>query len=138
LPLDRFLGEAYWRDRAREIAQGRRVVLLAREQLQLVGSVQLGFASQQNASHRAELERLLVARSAQRRGVGTALIRAAEDTALEVGRTLLILNTRTGDPPHMLYSRLGYREVGTIPEFARNPDGTWNTTSILFKHLEQD
>ncbi|HEX3148593.1 MAG TPA: GNAT family N-acetyltransferase [Gemmataceae bacterium] len=134
-PLDRTMGEDYWRDRCREVAQGRRMILLAREQARMVGSVQLAFAGQQNGAHRAEIERLLVARSARRRGIGTALMRAAEAAAIEQGRTLLILNTRTGDPAHALYLRLGYQEAGTIPKFARNPDGTWNTTSILFKHL---
>lgn len=74
-------------------------------------------------------------RSARRRRIGAALRRAAEAAAIEKGCTRLILNTRTGEPPHTLHPRLGYEEPGPIPKFARDPDDTWNTTSILFKHL---
>ena len=56
--------------------------------------------------------------------------------AFERGRTLLVLNTRTGDPPEDLYRRLGYALVGHVPEFARNPDGTFNTTSLMYKRLD--
>ena len=51
------------------------------------------------------------------------------------GVTLLTLNTRAGDPPEALYLRLGYTLVGPIPAFAQNPDGSLNTTSIMYKLL---
>jgi hypothetical protein len=62
-------------------------------------------------------------------------MREIEAAARDLGRTLLFLNTRTGDPPEELYRRLGYERVGTIPDFAQNPDGTFNTTTIMYRHL---
>jgi ribosomal protein S18 acetylase RimI-like enzyme len=76
-----------------------------------------------------------VHRSNQRRGIGVALMHGVENVARGLGKTLLILNTRTGDPPESLYRRLGFEHVGTIPGFAQNPDGTLNTTSIMYRQL---
>jgi ribosomal protein S18 acetylase RimI-like enzyme len=126
---------AYWRERAAEAARGTRLILVAREAGRVVGSVQLAFAAQQNARHRAEVQRLIVLRAARGRGVATELMRELESRARSLGRTLLTLNTRAGDPPERLYERLGYTFAGRIPEYARNPDGTLNTTSIMFRRL---
>ncbi len=134
-PVDPAAAESYWRSRLRELRAGTRVLLAAFDHDRVVGSVQLAFAPQQNGSHRAEVQRLLVRSSHQRRGIGSALMRQAEEAALAHGRTLLLLNTRAGDPAEALYRRLGYVAAGTIPDFARNPDGTFNTTTILYRHL---
>ncbi len=137
-PLAAVSAERYWHERLDEAAAGTRVILAARSQGRIVGSVQLAFASQENGRHRAELQRLIVLRAAQRRGIGRALVRRAETAARELGRTLLLLNTRAGDPPEALYRRLGYTVVGTVPAFARNPDGSMNTTTIMYRHLDGD
>jgi ribosomal protein S18 acetylase RimI-like enzyme len=134
-PLEDSRAEVYWRDQLDEVSRGKRVVLVAREQGRIVGSVQLALAAQQNGQHRAEVQRLIVHRSFQRRGIGAALMRRVETTARRLGKTLLVLNTRTGDPPEALYRSLGYQPVGTIPAFAQNPDGTFNTTSIMYRQL---
>jgi acetyltransferase len=135
-PLSSDAAEAYWRERSSDVARGSRVLIVARRGDEVLGTVQLAFAAQENGAHRAEVQRLLVRRASRRAGLGTALMRELERVALERGRTLLFLNTRTGDPPEALYYRLGYSLVGYIPRFARNPDGTFNTTSIMFRHLD--
>ena len=135
-PLTPEAAEAYWRERASDVARGSRVLIVARRGDEVLGTVQLAFAAQENGAHRAEVQRLLVRRASRHAGLGTALMRELERVALERGRTLLFLNTRTGDPPEALYYRIGYTLVGYIPRFARNPDGTFNTTSIMFRHLD--
>lgn len=134
-PLGEDQASIYWRERFEEVTGRKRVLLVARHQGHVVGSVQLALASQPNGSHRAEVQRLIVLRSHQQRGIGSRLMRYAEQSALKLGRTLLVLNTRTGDPPEALYLRLGYQVVGHVPGFARNPDGTLNTTTIMYRHL---
>jgi hypothetical protein len=47
----------------------------------------------------------------------------------------LFLNTRTGDPPEAMYASLGYTAIGTIPDFAMNPDGTLNRTTYMYKTI---
>jgi acetyltransferase len=134
-PLDVYVATAYWRDRLAEVRAGRRVILTARDASGLRGAVHLALAYDQNSAHRAEVQRLMVLRSHRGRGIGTALMRSVEAEAMVRGRTLLVLNTRTGDPPEAMYLRLGYVRVGTIPSFARDPDGTLNTTTIMYRHL---
>jgi GNAT superfamily N-acetyltransferase len=49
-----------------------------------------------NASHRAEVQKLLVLRSWRRQGIGLALMTAIEQAARQTGRSLLVLDTRLG------------------------------------------
>jgi acetyltransferase len=135
-PLVRERAAEYWRGQVEEATHGKRIILVARKQGRIVGSVQLELASQQNGAHRGEVQRLIVLRSESRRGIGSALMRRLEDVARRLGRTLLVLNTRAGDPPETLYCRLGYTIVGQIPDYAQNPDGSFNNTSIMYCRLE--
>ncbi len=51
------------------------------------------------------------------------------------GKTLLTLDTVTGDRAEKLYLSLGWTPVGVIPRYALYPDGTWCDTTIFFKQL---
>jgi ribosomal protein S18 acetylase RimI-like enzyme len=134
-PLDKHAADTYFRRALTDVAGGSKVMWIAKDAIGIVATVQLALAMQPNGSHRAEVQRLLVHRRARRRGLGTALMRVLEGEAAATGRTLLVLNTRAGDPPERLYRSLGYQVVGVIPRFARNPDGTLNDTTIMFKEL---
>jgi GNAT superfamily N-acetyltransferase len=134
-PLGEALAVDYWRRCAADAERGGKVLIVALEGECLVGSVQLALAAQQNGAHRAEIQRLVVLTSHRGHGLGRRLMEAAEVVALGLGRTLLTLNTRTGDPPEALYCRMGYVTVGTIPGFAQNPDGSFNTTTLMYKQL---
>ena len=102
----------------------------------LVGTVQLHPAGQANGSHRAEVAKLLVHRSARRRGVGRALMGAVEALAREQGRTLLVLDTQTGSDAERLYTDLGWTVAGVIPGYSRLSDGSLGATTYLYKRLE--
>ncbi|HZH97331.1 MAG TPA: GNAT family N-acetyltransferase [Fimbriimonadaceae bacterium] len=134
-PLDRELAAAYWREKIREARCGERILLGAWSGERLVGTVQLAFPAQENGKSRAEVQRLLVHTAARRRGIGRALMERLEEMGRGDGRKVLFLNTRAGDPPEKLYLGLGYTLIGQIPDFAMNPDGTLNTTSIMYKQL---
>lgn len=47
------------------------------------------------------------------RGIGTVLLRRAEESAVGNGRTVLALTTRTNNPARRLYERTGYRTVAS-------------------------
>jgi GNAT superfamily N-acetyltransferase len=117
---------------------GRRLLLAAFADKELVGTVQVVFASHPNQPHRAEIARMLVRRSARRRGIAQRLMEAAEREALAVGRTLLVLDTVTGDEAERLYERLGWTRVGVIPGYALYPDGRPCDTTVFFKQLTAD
>lgn len=66
---------------------------------------------------------MLVHRRARRGGVGAALLGAAETSAFNCGKTLLVLDTASGDAER-LYSRHGWQPCGQIPNYALWANGT--------------
>jgi GNAT superfamily N-acetyltransferase len=79
--------------------------------------------------------KMLVHSRARRRGLGEALMRAAEYAARDAGRTLLVLDAVTGGDAERLYTRLGWQRVGVIPNFAFWPNGGFCDTTYLYKSL---
>jgi GNAT superfamily N-acetyltransferase len=135
LPMSRPKAEAFWRTVAASVARGERLVLAAEDDAGvIVGSVQVILAQPENQPHRGDLAKMLVHRRARRRGIGAALLAAAERSALSVGKTLLVLDTASGDAER-LYARQGWQRCGQIPNYALWPDGTPCATTIYFKLL---
>ncbi len=134
-PLTRERAAAFWRKVARGVEAGERVVLVADDDHGVCGTVQLIFDLPENQPHRADVAKMLVHRRARRRGVGAALMRAAEATARECGKTLLVLDTVTDSPAARLYERLGWVRVGTIPGYALYPDGGLCDTTYYYRQL---
>lgn len=92
-------------------------------------------AGKENQPHRGDIAKMLVHRGARRRGVGGFLLAAAERSALEAGKTLLVLDTVTGSDGERLYSRHGWQRCGEIPNYALWPDGRPCPTTIFYKSL---
>jgi GNAT superfamily N-acetyltransferase len=109
--------------------------LVARDEEGIVGTVELHRAWPPNQPHRADVAKLLVHRRARRKGVGAALMREIEARARAAGFTLLVLDTKRGDAAETLYRRGGWVEVGVIPNYALNPDGTSCDTVVFYKAL---
>ena len=120
---------------AAEVEQGRRLLLAAFADGDVVGTVQVILALPPNQPHRAEIAKLLVHRSARRRGVAQLLMERAEAEARAEGKTLLVLDTVTGDDAERLYERLGWTRVGVIPGYALYPDRRPCDTTIFWKSL---
>jgi GNAT superfamily N-acetyltransferase len=118
---------------AAEAGEGRRVILAAFAEGELVGTVQVVLAVPPNQPHRGEIAKLLVHRSARRRGVAQRLMEAAEVEARTEGKWLLVLDTVTGDPAERLYQRMGWNIVGVIPNYALYPDGRPCDTTVFWK-----
>lgn len=123
----------YWREVVAALKGTYRILLIAKINDAIVGTVQLDLASRPNGSHRAEVAKLMVHTSHRGQGIGQALMNAIETEAKQAGRTTLILDTREGDPSEKLYSKLGYIRAGTIPEYARSTDDSLHTTVFMYK-----
>ena len=136
-PLTRDRAVAFWRRVAQGVAAGERVLLLAEDALGVCGTVQLLLAQPENQPHRADLAKMLVHRRVRRQGLGAALMRAAEATARECGKTLLVLDAVTGGDAARLYERLGWTRVGDIPGYALFPRGGLCATTVLPQPLNQ-
>jgi len=135
-PLSQEKAEAFWREVAEGVARGERLLLAARRDGVVVGTVQLVLNLPENQPHRADLAKMLVHGSVRRQGLGERLVRAAEDAARAAGKTLLVLDAVTGGDGERLYARLGWTRVGVIPDFALFPDGRPCDTTYFFRRLE--
>jgi GNAT superfamily N-acetyltransferase len=134
-PLSLDKAAAFWRGIAAQLVGVRRALLVAEDAQGIIGTVQLVFDLPENQPHRADLSKMLVHRRARRRGVGEALLRAAEDIARENGKWLLVLDTASGDAER-LYARAGWIRVGVVPGFALWPDGGLCDTTFFYRTLK--
>ena len=135
-PLTRDRAVAFWRRVAQGVAAGERAVLVAEDAHGVCGTVQLTFDLPENQPHRADVSKMLVHRRVRRQGLGAALMRAAEATARECGKTLLVLDAVTGGDAARLYERLGWTRVGDIPDYALFPSGGLCSTTVYYRNLE--
>src|SRR5437870_10432542 len=134
-PLTRERAAAFWRRVANAVAAGERALLVAEDALGLCGTVQLVLDQPENQPHRADLSKMLVHRRVRRQGLGAALMRAAEATARDCGKTLLVLDAVTGGDAARLYERLGWERVGDIPGYALMPRGSLCSTTVFYRNL---
>ena len=123
LPLERGEAAAYWQGVIAGLREGHITLVAASERDRLVGSVQLGLEPRANGRHRAEVMKLMVRRSHRRRGIARSLLHQLRALAQGSGRTLLLLDVRTGDPAETLYRSLGFVRFGEVPRYALDPDG---------------
>lgn len=127
--------ERFWQGVAGDVATGRVLLFVARDESGIVGTAQLHPIGKPNQPHRAEIAKVLVHSRARRRGIGEALMRAAEAAARAMGRDLLVLDTDEAGAARRLYARLGWTELGTIPRYALMPDGSDCGSTFFYKKL---
>ena len=126
----------FWREVSASMNRGERALVVAEDQHgAIVGTAQAVWAVAENQPHRADVAKMLIHRRARRRGLGAAVLKAAEDAAREAGKTLLVLDTASDDAER-LYVRSGWQRVGTIPDFALMPDGAPCATAVYYKRLD--
>jgi GNAT superfamily N-acetyltransferase len=136
-PFSQDDGLKFFRKVAASVAAGDTVLLAAKFDGCIVGTVQLGLDTPPNQPHRADLKKMLVHRAARGRGIGATLMAAAEIEAKRHGRWLLVLDTVPGENGYRLYKRAGWTESGIIPDYALFPDGRLCDTAVFWKRLER-
>ncbi|QRM29368.1 GNAT family N-acetyltransferase [Microvirga sp. VF16] len=136
-PLAQERADAFWRGVAEGVAAGERILLVAQDDTsgQIVGTVQIVLKQPENQPHRADIAKMLVHGQARKRGIGAALMRAAEDAAQTAGKTVLVLDTVTGGDAERLYERVGWTKSGVIPNYALWPKGGFCDTTVFYKQL---
>ena len=136
LPISREKADAFWRNLAPGVARGERIILVAEDVADtIVGTVTIVLNLPENQPHRGDVAKMLVHRSARQRGLGAALLAAAEHHARRAGKSLLVLDTVSGGAAERLYLRHGWQRCGQIPDFALWPDGRFCATTVLYKFL---
>jgi GNAT superfamily N-acetyltransferase len=135
-PMTRARADSWWDGALQSHARGERLIFVAEQEGRIDGTVQLILAPQENQHFRADLAKMIVHRRARRQGIGAGLMRAAEDEARRIGRTLLTLDTQVGKAGERLYAAMGWTRVGEIPAYATDPDGQGrHGASIFYKQL---
>ena len=129
--------ENFWRKDVREaVDTGGRRLFGAFVDKRLVGTVQLLLHMPPNQPHRAEISKMVVHPESRRLGLGKALMKTALKAAQHAGKTLVTLDTRTGDVSQSLYRSVGFQDAGVIPDFALDPDGrSQHATTYMYRHL---
>lgn len=126
---------AFWTGVAEAQAADGRAVIVAEDDEGPFGVVEVIPAGTPNQPHRGDVAKMLVHRRGRRRGVGEALMRAAEQAGRDLGKNLLTLDTVEGEAAERLYARLGWVRVGVIPRYALMPDGRPCGTVVFYKDI---
>ncbi|MGG1397539.1 GNAT family N-acetyltransferase [Bacillus salipaludis] len=130
-PLDRSEANQYWGS----VLNPGVILFLAKMNHEIAGTVQLHLCQKQNGGHRAEIAKLMTHPNYRRNGIGRLLMEKAQETAIKMGRSLLVLDTREGDPSNLLYASLGFIQGGRIPNYARSENGQLDATIIYYKNI---
>ena len=134
-PFTRTRADAFWLGVKDRVAAGTIDLFIAELDGELAGTVQLVMAQPENQPHRADIAKMLVHRRARRRGVGRALMTAAEQLARAKGKTLLVLDTATQGDAERLYKALEWKAIGIVPGYALFPDGRLCDATFFYKQL---
>jgi len=137
LPFSQSDSEAFWRGSVLPgVRRGLRHLLVAQRNGRIAGSVQLDRDTPPNQPHRADVSKLLVHPDFRRQGIARALMVELEALARRQGRSLLTLDTVTGDNAEPLYISLGYERVGVIPGYSLHPShAQLESTTVMYKAL---
>lgn len=119
-----------------DVVAGRRLLFVADDAGDLLGTVQLVTGMPLNQPHRCEIAKMIVHPHARRMGIGRSLMSHAVERARTLGKTLVTLDTRTGDVAEPLYASVGFEVAGMIPDFAWDPDGkAKHATTYMFRRI---
>lgn len=136
-PLEAKEAENYWISIEPSLKEGSRSLLVALSQGEVAGAIQIAFCGKKNGLHRADIEKLMVHTAYRRQSIARQLLSAVEALARDARRTLLVLDTRTGDAASLLYQQCGYQQAGTIPQFVMNHEGEMESTTYYYKLLTE-
>jgi ribosomal protein S18 acetylase RimI-like enzyme len=140
LPYDEADAARFWTDKVLPALKGGKLVMLvAWVDGRIAGSVQLDCDTPPNQPHRAEIRKLMVHPGFRNRGLARALMAEIEGIAAARGRSLITLDTRTGDKAEPLYTSLGYVTFGIVPGYARDVfEERWDDCSFMYKRLGRE
>ncbi|MBL3890420.1 GNAT family N-acetyltransferase [Bacillus cereus] len=130
-PLEQKDATKYWQT----VLAPEVILYVAKINNEVAGSIQLQLITKPNGIHRAEICKLMTHPNFRRNGIGRSLMQKAEERAKQENRSLLVLDTREGDPSNKLYKSLDYQEVGTIPGYAISPNGKLDATVLYYKNI---
>ena len=133
-PMQRATAEKYW-DGVLGSLGPNLILWVVEDDGLVVGAVQLAPSPKENATHRADVQKLFVLPGWRGRGISSMLMTELEAFARANDRTLLVLDTEAGSAAEAIYRRFGWTKTGEVPQYAQNPHGGLRATAIYYKLL---
>ncbi|KAF7291724.1 N-acetyltransferase domain-containing protein [Mycena chlorophos] len=140
-PLNAEKMARWWEGMVNDARNGARVIFLAfatkpDAQPELAGYVILYRPRWETGPFRGVVEKLLVSPSYRRLGIARKLMERLEVEGKALGQTLLTLDTETGSPAEVIYPKLGYIQLGIIPNYGISPkDKSLKGGTFFWKQL---
>ncbi|MFD2264558.1 GNAT family N-acetyltransferase [Lacibacterium aquatile] len=126
----------FWENHVSALKSGAKRLFIARKNGKIVGTAQLVIGQPANQQHRADVSKVLVDVGARRAGIGRALMQHLDLVARVAGKSLLVLDTRTGDPSEALYLGQGFTAFGIVPGYAAHAQtGMLEDCTFFYKTL---
>ncbi|KLU81948.1 hypothetical protein MAPG_01028 [Magnaporthiopsis poae ATCC 64411] len=103
---------------------------------ELVGAALLSLPASETSPFRAQVESLLVNPRYRRRGKAMELMNGVHAEAIKRNKTLLTAEAQSGSAGETLLKKLGYIEVGRVPNYSFSPaDMKKRDQTILYMEL---
>ncbi|MDR3007710.1 MAG: GNAT family N-acetyltransferase [Sphingobacterium sp.] len=127
----------FWSKVLNKVKQQKTVLIVAKNSVtnQITGTVQLQIDLPSNQAHRADVAKMLVHSDFRRMGIAQKLLQQIEKIAIDLKKTLLVLDTVTDSPAYLMYQKCGWTIVGDIPNYALLPNGLPCSTTYFYKNL---
>ena len=132
LPMTEDKLDRYWSGVARDLEAGERELLAAIEHGKVIGAFQIAYEKAESVSHRADLQKLMVHSSEQRRGVARALLVDALERMPALGVAMYTITTMTGGGSEALVRSLLFTRFGVMPHYGLTPDGKLHDASMHY------
>lgn len=127
----------FWSKVLNKVKQQKTVLIVAKNSVtnQITGTVQLQIDLPSNQAHRADVAKMLVHSDFRRMGIAQKLLQQIEKIAIDLKKTLMVLDTVTDSPAYLMYQKYGWTIVGDIPNYALLPNGLPCSTTYFYKNL---
>ena len=127
----------FWSKVLNKVKQQKTVLIVAKNSVtnQITGTVQLQIDLPSNQAHRADVAKMLVHSDFRRMGIAQKLLQQIEKIAIDLKKTLMVLDTVTDSPAYLMYQKCGWTIVGDIPNYALLPNGLPCSTTYFYKNL---
>lgn len=134
-PLESDIARKYWEQCAATVSPPDHLLFVARQDTQVIGTVQLERGYFPTSRHRGEVAKLIVHSAHRGKGVGSALMDVLERRARVIGIELLVLDTRPGEVVELLYRSRGYIGTGLIPGWMKSAGEVYRDIIFYYKQL---
>lgn len=102
----------------RQLARAGSILLVARSGSEAISGSLSGWV----VADEFQIDNVVVADGARRRGIGLSLMRTAARRAMNLGAQKAVLEVRAGNyPARLLYEKLGFVLIGKRPDYYRDP-----------------